>query len=389
MGRLTLNMLLSFAQFEREVTGERIRDKIAASKKRGIWVGGTVPLGYRVQDRKLLVDEAEASTVRLMFERYLALDSLSALQTDLRERGIITRRRTLASGKEVGGIPLTNGPLVHLLRNRTYVGEINHKGKSYPGEHQPIVPAELFDAVQAKLTAKVNGYRMRRVASGALLLGRLYDDRGNRMTPSTVNKGKLRYRYYVSAVLHQGRSTEAGSVKRVAAVDIEAIVIDALQAKFGAELEPRTLVATHLERAVITDGSIEVSVAKGDPLVVPWSPAATTRHREIIAAPGLPTPRPMKAEARALLLRSIALGRKWLDQIVRGSASGFDAIATREDCSKRHVERTIALAFLSPDLVRAIAESRLPRGVHSAALADAPMEWSQQWQMLGLGQSAL
>jgi len=128
MGRLTLNVLLSFAQFEREVTGERIRDKIAASKKKGLWMGGHVPLGYRVEKRKLVVDQEEAATVRLVFERYLARGSLPALQQDLRERGIRTRPRARASGKIVGGVPFTNGPLAHLLRNRVYLGEINHKG---------------------------------------------------------------------------------------------------------------------------------------------------------------------------------------------------------------------------------------------------------------------
>ena len=152
MGRLTLNVLLSFAQFEREVTGERIRDKIAASKKKGLWVGGVVPLGYEVRDRKLIVVEEEAVTVRLIFSRYLDLGSLSALQRDLRERGIITRRRTLSSGRAIGGQALTNGPLAYLLRNRMYLGEINHRDKSYPGEHQPIIDEKLFDAVQAKLT---------------------------------------------------------------------------------------------------------------------------------------------------------------------------------------------------------------------------------------------
>ena len=139
MGRLTLNMLLSFAQFEREVTGERIRDKLAASKRRGIWVGGIVPLGYEVRERKLVVREDEAQTVRLIFERYLALGSLPALQRELRERGVVTRRRTLSSGRTIGGVPLTNGPLAHILRNRVYLGELNHKGASYPGEHAAIV----------------------------------------------------------------------------------------------------------------------------------------------------------------------------------------------------------------------------------------------------------
>src|SRR5271165_7132514 len=170
MGRLTLNVLLSFAQFEREVTGERIRDKIAASKRNGLWVGGVVPLGYEVQGKKLIVDPQEAATVRLVFSRYFDLGSLPALQKDLRERGIVTRRRTLSSGRIVGGNFLTNGPLAYLLRNRVYLGEINHLGQSYPGEHEPIVDPGLFESVQAKLSENRRGLRQRRQSSNALLL---------------------------------------------------------------------------------------------------------------------------------------------------------------------------------------------------------------------------
>src|SRR5208337_396235 len=190
MGRLTLNVLLSFAQFEREVTGERIRDKIAASKKKGLWVGGVVPMGYEVRDRKLIVNEEEAAKVRLIFSRYLDLGSLSALQRDLRERGIVTRRRTLSSGREIGGRALTNGPLAHMLRNRMYIGEINHRDKSYPGEHAPIIDPRLFEAVQTKLTENRRERRLRRQSSNALLMGKLFDDRGNPMTPSyAIKKG--------------------------------------------------------------------------------------------------------------------------------------------------------------------------------------------------------
>jgi DNA invertase Pin-like site-specific DNA recombinase len=161
MGRLTLNVLLSFAQFEREVTGERIRDKIAASKKKGIWVGGVVPLGYEVRDKKLLVNEEEARTVRMIFERYLALGSLPALQRELRTQGIVTRKRTLSSGKVIGGVSLTNGPLAYMLRNRVYLGEINHRDQSYPGEHQPILDLALFDQVQARLDENLRGRRLK------------------------------------------------------------------------------------------------------------------------------------------------------------------------------------------------------------------------------------
>jgi DNA invertase Pin-like site-specific DNA recombinase len=176
MGRPTLNVLLSFDQFEREVTGERIRDKIAASKKKGLWVGGGF-LGYEVKDRKLMVNEEEAATVRLIFSRYLDLGSLSALQRDLREQGIVTRKRTLSSGRAIRGRALTNGPLAHMLRNRMYLGEINHRDKSYHGEHTPIIDPSLFEAVQSKLTENRQERRRRRQSPDALLIGKLFDDR--------------------------------------------------------------------------------------------------------------------------------------------------------------------------------------------------------------------
>ena len=229
MGRLTLNVLLSFAQFEREVTGERIRDKIAASKKKGLWVGGVVPLGYRVENKKLIVDEEEAATVRLIFERYKELGSLPALQQELRDRGIRTRTRTLSSGRQVGGIPLTNGPLNHILRNRVYLGEINHQGESYQGEHQPLIEVELFDAVQAKLSDNLLIRRSDRLASDALLTGKIYDDRGNRMSPTYAIKKGVRYRYYVSTALVQGQKSGAGTVARVPATDIEQAVVKILK----------------------------------------------------------------------------------------------------------------------------------------------------------------
>ena len=260
LGRLTLNMLLSFAQFEREVTGERIRDKIAASKRKGLWVGGIVPLGYAVRDRKLVIRADEAAIVRLIFERYLALGSLPALQRELRERGVVTRQRTLSSGRTIGGVALTNGPLGYLLRNRVYLGELNHRGTSHPGQHAPIVTAALFDAVQEKLTVNRNGRRLQRRASGALLLGRLFDDRGNRMTPSTARKGPIRYRYYVSSVLAQGRPSEAGSVRRVSASAIEALVVEALRTAYpdDAAVDERSLIAARVHRVVLRAGSIDV-----------------------------------------------------------------------------------------------------------------------------------
>ena len=229
MGRLTLNVLLSFAQFEREVTSERIRDKIAASKKKGIWVGGTVPLGYQVVDRKLLIHDAEAATVRMIFERYLALGSLLALARELNAKDVRTRKRHLANGRTIGGVLLTRGPLAHMLKNRTYIGELNHRDASYPGEHQALIGKDLFDAVQLKLAENLQAHHAERAASNALLLGKFFDDAGHTMSPTYARKNGLRYRYYVSRALVEGRTKDAGAVPRVAADEVETRVVAALE----------------------------------------------------------------------------------------------------------------------------------------------------------------
>src|SRR5580704_13744120 len=198
MGRLTLNVLLSFAQFEREVIGERVRDKIAASKRKGLWVGGSIPLGYASVNKKLVVVPEDAETVRLIFRRYLEVGSIRDLVEDLDRKEIRTRRQTLATGKTRGGIRFGVGALSHLLRNRFYIGEVAYKEKIHPGEQAPIVDRELFEAVQAKLAAGANARQLILRASPSILAGRLFDDRGNRMTPTHTNKRGARYRYYVS-----------------------------------------------------------------------------------------------------------------------------------------------------------------------------------------------
>ena len=225
MGRLTLNVLLSFAQFEREVTSERIRDKIAASKRKGLWVGGIAPLGYETKDRKISINEAEADRVRTIFRSYLRLGSLNLLMVDLRKQGIVTKVRTLKTGATVGGIPFTRGPLAHLLRNRFYIGEVVFKGEILAGEQPGIINRDLFDAVQARLSEQVNNHKTARLKSEALLTGRIFDDHGNRMSPSHARKGGIKYRYYLSSALLQGVAERAGSVPRVPAVDIETLVV--------------------------------------------------------------------------------------------------------------------------------------------------------------------
>ncbi|MFZ2142951.1 MAG: recombinase family protein, partial [Xanthobacteraceae bacterium] len=227
MGRLTLNVLLSFAQFEREVTSERIRDKIAASKRKGLWVGGMAPLGYDTKDRKITVNEAEADRVRSIFRGYLKLGSLNLLMEDLRKRGIVTKVRTLKTGETVGGIPFTRGPLAHLLRNRFYIGEVIFKGETLAGEQTAILDRGLFEAVQAKLSQQVSNHKVSRTKSEALLLGRIFDDRSHRMTPSHARRRGIKYRYYISSALLQGRPKQAGTVNRIPAREVDALVIKA------------------------------------------------------------------------------------------------------------------------------------------------------------------
>jgi site-specific DNA recombinase len=225
MGRLTLNVLLSFAQFEREVAGERIRDKFAASRRKGMWMGGNVPLGYDLKRRKLVVNEAEAKTVRLIFERYLDLGCVMALRTELERLGIRSKRRVTEAGRERGGASFSRGALYHLLKNRVYRGETVHKGTPHPGEHEAIIAQELW----AKLAAQGVARRRERVASGALLIGLIFDDRGNRMSPTYTVRKQSRYRYYVSQAVLQGRPGEAGSLARISAAEIEQIVVEGLR----------------------------------------------------------------------------------------------------------------------------------------------------------------
>ena len=413
MGRLTLNVLLSFAQFEREVTGERIRDKIAASKKKGLWVGGVVPLGYEVRDRKLIVNEEEAATVRLIFSRYLDLGSLSTLQRDLRERGIVTRRRTLSSGRAIGGRALTNGPLAHMLRNRTYLGEINHRDKSYRGEHAPIIDPRLFEAVQTKLTENCQERRRRRQSSNALLIGKLFDDRGNPMTPTYAIKKGVRYRYYVSCVLNQGRKEEAGSLRRVAAEAVERTVLDAIgglppmtqfelrpgppsgellrPARDADAPEPAERIATNVDRITLGFQSIEIRLLEDSDLpskliAIPWSPQAFRRKREVIqpSSESASGARPIRAEARRKLLSAIAKGRRWLDEMISGKVEGIETIAIREGVSERSARMGLSLAFLAPDIVQAAVDGILPRGLGVSRLMDMPPSWVDQRSIIGI-----
>ena len=264
MGRLTLNVLLSFAQFEREVTSERIRDKIAASKRKGLWVGGMVPLGYKVKNRKVVVIKNEAERVRTIFRRYLELGSLNLLMQDLRQRKILTKVRRLSSGRAVGGNPLTRGPLAHLLRNRFYIGEVAYRGEVLPGEQPAILDRKLFEAVQRKLDEQRTNHSAKRATSESLLIGRIFDDRGNRMTPSSARKKGKKYRYYLSSPLIQGQAERAGSVRRVPAPEVETLVIDAVRKRLNdsTAVTDRDLVNTHVARVEVQAEKLAIKLAR-------------------------------------------------------------------------------------------------------------------------------
>src|SRR5713226_5124975 len=234
MGRLTLNVLLSFAQFEREVIGERVRDKIAASKRKGIWVGGPVPLGYAAVDKKIVVLPAEAEAVRTIYARYLELGSVRVLAEDLDRRGIHSKPRRLSDGRTSGGGRFGVGALAHLLKNRFYIGEVVYRGDVHRGKHEAIVDPALFAAVQDKLAAQAVARRCRLRGSPALLTGRIFDGAGNRMGPTHSNKRGARYRYYVSQAVLQKKPQPSGSVGHVPAPEIEALVISAIRNHFSA-----------------------------------------------------------------------------------------------------------------------------------------------------------
>ena len=410
MGRLTLNVLLSFAQFEREVTSERIRDKIAASKRKGLWVGGPLPLGYAMKDDKIAVVEDEAERVRLIYRRYLELSGVNALVRDLRDKDIRTKARRRATGATHGGIPFGRGSLFYLLRNRFYIGEVKYKGEILPGEQPAIMESELFDAVQQKLTDQWSHRNHAKTKSDHLLTGLLYDDAGHRMIPTHATKAGIRYRYYVSLPHLKGESktVSVGSVSRIPATDIEDIIVKSVNEHLVAQHDQPSSSGAHADdrRVMIAEQVVRVDVQKdrlivrfksagteegshstdGQLLSIPWQKPPSRKSRQTLIPLGVPRNevRPTRIERRARLVNAIARGRRWLDEIVSGSAANVEQIATRQKCSVRQVNMTISLAFLAPDLIKAAVEGRLPRGIGVERLRDAPAEWSRQFEALGL-----
>jgi site-specific DNA recombinase len=446
MGRLTLNVLLSFAQFEREVIGERVRDKIAASKKKGMWMGGTVPLGYDVKDRKLVVNNAEARIVVDIFRRYLRLKSVRALGEELASAGIKSKRRVRPEGTEYGHQNFSPGALYLLLQNRTYRGEITHKGQSYAGEHASIVDKQLWDAVQAVLVGnRVSRKTGARTKQPSLLKGILFDQIGERLTPTYCIKKGTRYRYYVSTSLVTGTAKGSSRRHRIPAGDLETVVLDRLRTFFANQAETLDAIGDDAERGTPQRHLIE----RGRQIADELSSEAPERFRAIVTAvvrrveirydcvqidvnrSGLrallawesidlpirhdkPSESPddtqtltahvrlarvgreMKmlidghndhAIADPSLLRIIARAHDIQSRLVRNTNLSIHDIARQERVSAAYIYTLLRLPWLAPDITTAIVNGRQPLQLNAMKLmrsmARLSSNWSQQRALLG------
>ncbi len=435
MGRLTLNVLLSFAQFEREVTGERIRDKIAASKKKGMWMGGVCSLGYDVRDRRLVVNQEESKLVRNIYKRYLELESVRLLKHDLDRRGIVSKVRVSKNGIRAGGRPFSRGALYELLANPIYIGEIRHKKVRHPGQHEAIVDRETWEKVQRRLREQTMRDGVPRIkAAGNVLAGRLFDENGEPLY-STGAKGRHggHYRYYVSRDLVRGGGTSVGKEKswRLAAPELEQSVVVSARSI----LSNQAAIATMLQEAGVSSAEIQsvlkAADAKSESLESGSRSVATIAElikrvdlrkngmeisinlesllppdSMVSRAPLLRFTRfvPLKIKRRGVamrlvigggvstrktdptLLKAIARGHKWFNELVSGQAVFTREIAAREGMNERFVRRLIPLAFLSPAIVEAIAEGRHPADLTGEALSrgiDIPIDWAKQTAVLG------
>jgi DNA invertase Pin-like site-specific DNA recombinase len=428
MGRLTLNVLLSFAQFEREVTGERIRDKIAASKKKGIWMGGNVPLGYRVEDRKLIVVESEAEQVRHILQRYVELGSGRALIEDLRITGYRTRRSATR-----GGIPWSRGPLFYLLSNRIYLGEIVHQGVAYPGEHQPIVSTELWDAVQQTMAGnRVARGKSSNTTEHSLLAGLLFDGEGRRMSPSHATKGARRYRYYVTPASELSDADRPAW--RVPAHDLETAVVSRIRQMLSDRSMLTNLVPTHHMGGETYRRAIALAADAATRLAIPDARRALVRSIvsiiklcedriaiDLNAVPllellgidvdpdrsGIPITIVAPASrfrrgndvrlvvtdtnGRAASVRDATIvallgeARLVYDQVIATPDRSIRQFAAETGSCRSRIARLVRIALLAPDIV-----ADCLNGTHPATLtrskilaADLPIAWSDQRAILG------
>ena len=314
--------------------------------------------------------------------------------------GVRSRVRNSETGKTTGAVHFTNGPTSHILRNRHYIGEVNHKGKSWPGELVRIIDVKLLDAVQEKLASQRQRHSEHVLSSTARLMGSIYNDAGERMLPNYVVKKGVRYRYYLAASLVQGRKDSQSSILRVPAEHVEAAVAAAIQNalidnELSASIAKSTqaqLVKRYLDRVTLRPKAIDLILrdqqnpdAPAKHLTAPWTKPAANIRREILQ-PEAPIKnlRHIRADEQARLLRAIARARRWVDELINGAISDAAAIATREDKSERSVRMSLSLAFLDPAIIEAACQGKLPRGYGVSRLVDLPPVFEDQWRALGL-----
>jgi site-specific DNA recombinase len=397
MGRLTLNVLLSFAQFEREVTSERIRDKVAASKRKGMWMGGPVPLGYKLGKRKLLVNENEAEAVRLIFRRYMELRSVGALADELAAAGIRSKVRHYSNGRSVGGVAFSRGLLAQLLQNPIFIGKVPYRGELYQGEHQAIIDADVWEEVQRVLaTNRRERLQGRRARSPSLLTGLITDADGRPMTPVFTAKGSRQHRYYVTR-LKPGEDSR--TAWRVPAGEIDRVVLDCtaklMTRRAGEELHsgdrafpvdlarlsvPEQRAALLEEKVQVRLGSSELVMTIGDDAAQHVAIGARLARRGnemklVIPADGSP------GEADPVLLKLIAHAKVAREAVMTATT---DPMVSHY--SKRHLWQLLRLNWLAPDIVAAIVEGRQPPSLTGRRLlraADVPLSWGEQRRYFG------
>lgn len=433
MGRLTLNVLLSFAQFEREVTGERIRDKIAASKRKGLWMGGVPPAGYAAAGRSLIPQEPHASRIRAMYELYLHHNCVRTLSEDIQARGWRTPERQNKRPGFGGNKPYGRGHLYRILGNPIYAGMVPHKGELHPGQHPAIVDEALWKQVQQRLEHNRQGHKTQaRAAQPSLLSGKLVDESGRRLIPSHAQKGNTRYRYYVTAATEA--ETQTGDPIRLPAKELEQLVVQAVvnwladdkrvldavgwgdapwavqalqrakQLAQQLQSEPRVALLACLGQVEVAPQVIRVTLdllACG--LQQATAAAGEGKHhthtievpaqrkrcgmavRLVIGSQGqgtIPTRQPDPT-----LVALMAKGKQWLRQFTWGGQA-IEVIAQREKVSVRYVNRVINVALLAPDIVQAIERGEHAQGLNATKLITSvpfPEDWAQQRQLLGMG----
>jgi site-specific DNA recombinase len=453
MGRLTLNILLSFAQFEREVTGERIRDKIAASKKKGMWMGGLVPFGYDLEGRKLVPNSKESELVNRIYSLYLKVGCVSKLAVQLDRDKIRSKVWTTRAGGRLGGVAFARGALYALLRNRLYIGETRHREKWYSGEHKGIVGRDLWDKVQAQLDSNLRARRKRaREQGSSLLTGLIEDEAGNRFTPTFTIKRGRRYRYYVSQLAIKNPEGEHNPTTRIPANELECRVIekvisflksdseifDRLSAegespatignlvdaakKLAARLPSlpmdglRDLIGSFVRRVVIQESGIEIAIDRVELLrllqhggkIVTANCSSSHRPTDATDLISLtveakrrrcggevhlvvpPTSPVSVTQIKPSLMKALARAHGWYEKVVRGEAFDVRTLARQAGLTERYVGKVFACAFLAPDIVESILEGRQPQDLTFKKLCrHIPSSWVEQREQFGFPQNSM